>query len=481
MVADIGIPINRGSLKRAKEYLNSNRPILADSHLHLDMAEFDQDREKVIAGAEQAGVPILVQAGVDLESVKFSQQLARAYPNIYYIAGLHPHQADLGSDSYLQELKQFTSDPKCVAIGEVGLDYHYDFSPRSVQQRVFSAQIKLAQELDKPLVVHSREAFADTMIALTKAGIPRQGVLFHSFTGSESEAEELKRMGAFISVNGIITFPKAEKLRQTVASFPTDRIMLETDAPYLAPVPRRGRRNQPEYLPYINNALAELTGVTDKDIAYISTLATRQFFKIPYQDTGTISYVIGNNLYLNITNRCNHQCTFCLRHRCQGVGGYNLRLSCEPLASEVISAIGNPKRYDQVVFCGFGEPLLRAQLVLEVAQWIKRQGGRTRINTNGTISKYDGYDLTAELAGLVDTYSVSLNAVNAEEYTCICQPDTPNSFEAVLAFIRRVKELGASVVVTFVDRPGLDVASAERLAGQLGVEFRLRKYYNDDK
>jgi TatD DNase family protein len=360
----------------------------------------------------------------------------------------------------------------------VGLDYHYDFSPRSVQGQIFSAQIKLAQELDKPLVVHCREAFADTMAALAEAGIPRRGVLFHSFTGSQSEAEEIKGIGAFISVNGIITFPKAGQLRQTIAGFPPERIMLETDAPYLAPVPRRGRRNQPEYLPYICNALAKLTDRTEEEIAYQTTGVTRRFFNIPYQDIGTISYAIGNNLYLNITNRCNQKCSFCVRYYCEGVAGYDLRLSAEPLFNEVIGAIGNPQAYDEVVFCGFGEPLLRAQLVLEVAKWIKKQGGKTRIDTNGSISAYDGKDLPKPLAGLVDTYSVSLNALNAEEHNRICRPDKPNSFNEILAFVRRAKELGAKVVVTFVDRPGLDVAGAEKLAGQLGVEFRIRKYYN---
>jgi len=461
---------------RVDDEESGGEPILADAHLHLDMSNFDSDREEVVARAGEVGVAILVQAGSDLPSSQFGVRFSAAHLNVYFTLGLHPHQADLGSDDYLQKLAGLAKEPKCVAIGEAGLDYHYDHSPRPVQRKVFARQIELAHQLNLPLVVHSREAFSDTVAVLKEVGVPAKGVLFHSFAGSGEEAVLLAEMGVYISVNGIITFPKASSHRESIAAFPTERIMLETDAPYLSPSPRRGRRNEPANLPHTLRSLAQMLARGEEELAYLTTKACRRFFNIPYETLGTIIYRVRNSLYLNITNRCNNECPFCVRQRGDGVRGYDLRLSAEPLADEVIAEIGDPKLYDEIVFCGFGEPLLRPLLVKEVAGWIKAQGGRVRINTNGTSSLYHQRDIVAELDGLVDVYSVSLNAVSEEEYQRNCKPSLVGSFKAVLSFIKRARESGAEVVATFVHLPGLDEESARRLTDELGVRLRIRAH-----
>ena len=191
----------------------------------------------------------------------------------------------------------------------------------------------------------------------------------------------------------------------------------------------------------------------------------------------TITYQIRNNLYLNLTNRCTAQCTFCHRLDDPTVKGYNLRLEVEPSAEELIQKVGDPTRYDEVVFCGFGEPTLRLEVIKEVARWIKVRGGRVRLNTNGHGNLIHKRNILPELAGLVDAVSVSLNAENAEKYLVICRPAYgPRTYDAVLAFIREAKQFIPEVTVSVVCLPTIDIHACERIAREeLGAKFKLRE------
>jgi TatD DNase family protein len=251
---------------------------LADSHCHLDDAQFDPDRDAVIERARAAGVETLLAVGTgkgppDLEA---GIRLAGAYPGMYATVGVHPHDAGKAVPQTFERLRELLSHPKVLAIGEIGLDYHYDFSPRETQREVFARQLAMARDAAKPVIVHTREAWDDTMRLLKEAGAAR-GIL-HCFSGGPEEAEQALGLGFHISFAGVVTFPKALRLQAAARMVPLDRLLVETDAPYLAPVPKRGKRNEPAFVVETARKLAELRGVTLAEIASATTENFRRLF-----------------------------------------------------------------------------------------------------------------------------------------------------------------------------------------------------------
>jgi TatD DNase family protein len=244
---------------------------LVDSHCHLDDRQFDSDRDEVIQRARAAGVTRLVAIGTgegppDLEA---AIRLAERYPFIYATIGVHPHDASKASPAAFDHLRELAAYMKVVAVGEIGLDYHYDFSPRDVQREVFAKQLALAEEAGKPVVIHTREAWDDTLSILRERW--RGGGIMHCFTGGPREAQEALALGFHLSFGGVLTFPKAESNRQAARLIPEDRLLVETDSPYLAPVPRRGKRNEPAFVVETAKKLAEIRGTTVEDIASVTT------------------------------------------------------------------------------------------------------------------------------------------------------------------------------------------------------------------
>jgi TatD DNase family protein len=245
---------------------------LVDSHCHLDDEQFAQDRDAVIERARAAGVERMMAIGTgggpaDLE---VAIRLAAQYPFIYATVGVHPHDAAKATPETFARMAELARQPKVLAIGEIGLDYHYDFSPRDVQRSVFAAQLDLAARARKPIVIHTREAWEDTLAMIRERGLPNGGIM-HCFTGGPKEAEQALELGFHLSFGGILTFPKADHVREAAALTPEDRILVETDAPYLAPVPRRGKRNEPAFMVETARRLAEVRGVTPDDIASATT------------------------------------------------------------------------------------------------------------------------------------------------------------------------------------------------------------------
>ncbi|MBL8232894.1 MAG: TatD family hydrolase [Bryobacterales bacterium] len=243
---------------------------LIDSHCHLDGPDFDGDREAAIQRAFDAGVECLLAIGTgsgppDLEA---GIRLADRYPAIYATAGVHPHDAAKATERTLADLEGLLKHPKVVVLGEIGLDYHYDFAPRDQQQRVFADQLQLARRSGLPVAIHTREAWDDTFRLLEEhwQGAPQGGIM-HCFTGGPEEARRSVAMGFFISFAGIVTFPKATAIHQAARETPLDRILIETDSPYLAPVPHRGKRNEPAYVVHVARRLAELRGESFEGIA----------------------------------------------------------------------------------------------------------------------------------------------------------------------------------------------------------------------
>ena len=242
----------------------------ADHHCHLPAGEA---AAAVITDARAAGVEVLINVGTDVEDSGRAIAVAEAHDGVWATAGVHPHEASSGIDG----LESLIERPEVVAVGEAGLDYHYDHSPRPVQRRVFAAQVELANRRDLPLVVHSRSAWDDTLAVLDHEGMPSRTVM-HCFTGGPHEAEECLRRGAVLSFSGIVTFPKAPEVRDAARACPLDRLLVETDSPYLAPVPHRGRRNRPALVGVVGAAVAEAKGLDVTAVELATWATTRAFY-----------------------------------------------------------------------------------------------------------------------------------------------------------------------------------------------------------
>lgn len=449
---------------------------MIDSHAHLTDNRFDADRAEAIRRARDVGVAVIVCPGTDVASSRRALELAHEFETVLAAVGIDRDGAAAANAAALAEVERLATDEQCVAIGEIGLDYHYDRVPRDVQRQVFEAQLEVARRLGLPVIVHCRNAFDDCLAILKRAGV--SGVM-HCFSGDASTATRCCDLGLMVSFAGTLSFPKAEALRAAARAVPTEHLIIETDSPYLAPQPVRGRRNEPAYLVHIAQTLAEVLGLTQEDVERITSVNARLLFGLPVQEEAAIVYRIRNSLYVNITNRCTNRCVFCPRSTNPRVKGHWLGLAkdAEPDASRIIASIGDPMKYDEVVFCGFGEPTLRLDVVLDVARWVKAHGGRTRLNTNGHGDRIAGRPIAPLLDGLIDSVSVSVNTADPAQYPELCRPESNGgAFQTVLAFIRAAKEHVPEVVVTALDYPGVDVDAVERLAAELGVTFRLRAY-----
>jgi TatD DNase family protein len=273
--------------------------VLVDTHCHLDAKEFDDDREAVIQRAIQAGVTTMISIGTGLESCRAAIALAERYPQVWVAVGIDPFDAGDVNDETLSELRELAQHPRVVAIGEIGLDYHWDTHPRDVQRRAFEAQLQLAADLGKPVIIHNREAHQDTLAilrewvrntqyAVRNTSSPEQrtqnpgapGVM-HCFSGSPDLALSLVELGFMISLAGPLTFKNARKPPEVARTVPLDHLVVETDAPWLSPHPYRGKRNEPARVRLVAQRLAEIKGLSFEEIAAATTTNAQCLFRLP--------------------------------------------------------------------------------------------------------------------------------------------------------------------------------------------------------
>jgi len=450
----------------------------ADSHCHLNDPAFDEDRDEIIRKVKDSGMVYLLNVGYDLATSRFAVELADKYEFMYASVGIHPHNAALVDDDVLAELARIAEYPKVLAIGETGLDFYRDRSPRDAQEKSFRAHLKLAREANKPVIIHCREDMEQCLSILEEENVGETRGVMHCFSGDAEDVRRCVELGLYVSFAGNITYPKAEDLREALAAAPGHRILVETDSPYLSPQKKRGKRNDPANLWFVIDQAAETRGVTREDMERVAVTNFEELFGVGPEREGEIAYKIRNSLYLNVTTSCTNQCHFCARYYSDTVQGHNLRIKKDPTAEEMIKAIDDPTRYYEIVFCGYGEPTLRLDNVKAVARVVKEKGGKTRLNTNGHGSYIAGRDITPELAGLIDHVSVSLNASDAGTYNAICNPQIPGAYEKVLEFIRSAKKHVPKVTASIVAILGkVDVEACRRLAeDELGVNFRVREY-----
>lgn len=240
--------------------------MIFDTHAHYDDAAFDEDREEIFARFPHAGIGMVCDVASTIPSIDAVLDIAHSHDFIVAAIGVHPSECEPMTGEQLDRIRDLCADPKVVAIGEIGLDYHWDTPERDLQKEWFEKQILLAQEVKKPIIVHSRDAAQDTMEIMKKCRAGRTGGVIHCFSYSLEMAREFIRMGFFIGIGGVVTFKNARKVKEVVAGIPLEKIVLETDCPYMAPTPHRGERNSSLYLPIVARQIAELKGTTADEV-----------------------------------------------------------------------------------------------------------------------------------------------------------------------------------------------------------------------
>ena len=452
-----------------------------DTHCHLDFPDFEHDREVVIKRAQAAGVKYLINVSSGVSSNVKTLELSRSFPLIFSALGVHPHEAESVDKVILDRIKSMAANSKkVVAIGEVGLDFYRNISNPDKQAEIFQEFLMLAASLKLPLIIHCRDA-QDRVLEILKENISLldSGGVFHCFSGDKSFLEEVLSLNFYISFTANITYPKSGELCEIVKIAPIEKILLETDSPFLSPQAKRGSRNEPANVLAVAEKIAQLKGLSPEDVSRITGLNACQLFGLEHNKSPEIAYPIRDSLYLNITNRCTNSCSFCVRFFTDYVKGHNLKLKDEPSTPEIIAQLDDIKRYREVIFCGYGEPLLKLDVVKEVAKFLKEKGARVRLNTNGHGNLIQGKNIVPELKGLIDEISVSLNTDNQENYNKYCRSKFgPETFTKIKEFILECKKYIPMVSVTFMELAGVNLKECGDIAkSELKVNYRIRKLH----
>jgi len=450
-----------------------------DTHAHLFYPNFNGELDAIISEAKQNGVDYILVPATDLKTAEQVIELTKKYDMVYGAVGVHPHDTKDWDSSFIPQIEKLAKNKKIVAIGEIGLDYYYDFSPKEKQIEAFKTQIELALKLDLPVIIHNRDSDEDMMeIIRSYCGSGLKGQ-FHCFNGSQQDATELVGMNFMISFTGNITFKKADNLRKILQHIPPENLLLETDSPFMTPVPHRGKRNEPAYVKLVAEKIAELHKLRIEDVARITSFNAFKIFGIGSKPNTAFTYKLGNSLYINVTNRCNAHCVFCKRKENPVLRGYNLGMERneEPSADVYIKEIGNPKVYHEIVFCGYGEPTIRWDIVKDISKYVKANGGKTRLNTNGHGNVINKRDITSEMKGLIDIVSISLNTFDPKQYSELVGLEE-SYFGEMIDFAKKSKPFVEKVVMSIVSIDEVDIEHARKISEEeIGAEFRVREFF----
>ncbi len=450
---------------------------LVDTHSHLWHPEFKFDLKRVISRAKKKSIEYIVVLGIDLDSSIKSIALSRKFKNIYAAVGLHPSIAKSFKDSDLNLLRRLLKKRKVVAFGEIGLDYYRKSSTSKSQILMLERLLGLWQEFSHlPLIIHNRDADKDILSILDNIKRFSPKVVMHCFSGDVDFLKECLRRGFYISYATNITFSR--NLKKLIKHTPLDRLLIETDSPYLAPLSKRGSRNEPAFLKESLGVILSEISASEEDLKRSLALNVKNVFDIGDIDMHPkYLYKYKDGLYINLTNECSNKCCFCSSLISDYFAGYNLRLKKEPKVSEILRAIKKERDFDEITFCGMGEPLFRFKELKEISRALKSRGYRVRLITNGCGNLILKRDILPELKGLIDSISISLNVEDRDKYNSICKPDFgDDTFDKVVDFIRESKKYIPWVEVSFLDIEGFSLEKAKSIADSLGVKCRVRSY-----
>lgn len=452
---------------------------MVDTHCHLFFDELYSNIDELVDTAKQNSVDYMICPATNLETARQSIAITEKFENVYAAVGIHPHDTSNFNDATLIEIEKLLQHPKVVAVGEIGLDYYYDYSPKEKQQFAFREQLKLAKDHDLPVIIHNRDSSADLMKIFESEIDGKLTAQFHCFNGDFEMARRVVELRSFISFTGNITYPKNEELRNIAKRIELENLLLETDSPFMTPIPFRGKRNSPANLKYIAKQIAEVHELRIEDVIQSTDYNAFKVFGIGTKPNVAYTYQIGDALYINITNRCNADCSFCDRKGDAIVNGYNLKMpkDAEPPAEVYYNEVGDPKRFSEIVFCGFGEPTIRLDIVKQVSKYVKDRGGKTRLNTDGHGNVINKRNIVPELVGLIDSVSISLNSFNPKQYSKLMGIDE-SMFSEMINFTKEAKIYLPEIVMTIVGLSEVDAEKARNFVeNDVGVKFRAREYF----
>lgn len=423
--------------------------------------------------ARRSGVTRFLVPGITLKTSMAAGTMADTRNGIFAAAGIHP--GDCGEDwaEEILEIPGMLVSPFVIAVGETGMDLYRDRTARERQRECFAEHIRMAGAFGLPLVVHSRSAEAEVLEVL--GGEPSVPVIMHCYTGPSELALQAADRGFYIGFTGPLTYRANGRLRELAAALPRDRILIETDSPFLSPEPVRGRRNEPAYLVHVAETLSEVLEQELDETARILMRNSMRALRLDDPRRTDLIYELYGNLYMNMTGLCSNNCRFCIRDRTDGLGGYYLRHSEEPDPERLRALVGflPPGSGRELVFCGYGEPTMRHLLLEELARSAAKKGYRVRLNTNGTCLQRLSRGETLRMLEPFHTVSVSLNASSMEEYESICRPSGCGAWKSLLEFIDLARGRLA-IRATAVRYPGVDMDAVEKLANDLDLSFRVR-------
>jgi len=411
--------------------------------------------------------------GISVSSSIRAADFAESRDGFYAAAGIHPSWILSESAGSIDDLPAILLRPGVIAVGETGLDLHHDRVPLELQIDIFRQHIRLAETFGLTLIVHSRGAEREVLDVLGDTiSVP---VIMHCFTGPSTLADEAVEKGYYLGFAGPLTFRNNDKLRALAGALPVDRILIETDSPYLSPEPLRGRRNEPANVKHIALALAGIWGMDPERTSEILLSNSLNALQLAPERRTDLVYYLYNNIYMNITGRCSNRCRFCIKDRVDGIGGYYLKHHAEPDGDQLESIIEtlSPSMGRELVFCGYGEPTMRPDLLRKLALKASEKGFSVRLNTNGTCLEWLSLDETIKMLKPFDSVSVSLNTSSAEEYNRICCPDSDTAWNSMIDFIKLAGTM-TSVKLTSVRHSSADTKQVAQLAKDLGLPLRIR-------
>jgi len=411
--------------------------------------------------------------GTSLESSIRAAELSRSHSGVYAAAGVHPNELNTETPDCTDYITEILLNPGVVAVGETGLDLYHDRIPLERQLECFRKHIIMAEAFGLTLIVHSRNAEREVLDTLPESlSVP---VIMHCYTGPDDIAMEAASRGYYIGFAGPVTFRRNSRLRDLAGSLPVERILIETDSPYLSPEPVRGRRNEPSNVRFIADTISKIWDRNYEDTTEILFRNSLKALQLSNARRTDLAYRLFGNIYMNITGKCNNNCRFCIKNITDGIEGYYLKHHEEPGRERLEAIIGllKPDMGNELVFCGFGEPTMRPELLRNLAEKASEKGFSVRLDTNGTCLERLSFEETAELLVPFDSVSVSLNASSREEYNRICRPEEATAWDSMMNFIELARKT-ASLRLTAVRYPGLDMGSVMELAESLNLPFRAR-------
>ena len=448
---------------------------LFDTHCHLFSEPMASDLSAILKRAHNSGIGNFLVPGLDVITSNQAILLAREYKGIFAAVGFQPNSLKKITEEDMQVLQRMALLPEAVAIGETGLDFHWNRTDHDLQIKWFKRHLDLAQGLRMTSIVHSRDAEEECLESIPENF--KSPVIFHCYTGSLSTVKKLVTRGFFIGFTGCLTFRNNQRLRDLLRSIPKEQVLIETDSPYMAPEPVRGKSCEPSYLKYVFGEVSHIWNTGESETAAQLWKNSMKACQLGRWKRTDLVYSIGNSVYVNITGKCNNNCRFCVCKRQDGIAGYYLRHNSEPDEYDLELALKSlADGYGELVFCGYGEPTLRPDLLYKLASGMKKRGWKIRLNTNGRALSFLPPEKVRELLSVFDNVSTSLNFHEASGYNRLCRPDTENAFENILKFIEMTKNIVSTTEVTAVAYTGVNEREIRKKAEDLGVPFRMRGF-----